>query len=79
MLRRKDNRKAVVATKELLQGQSNIQSAKKTSDNHFDLEYTGETEIHWNSQRVVVEDGQRVFFDEDGDEVLENDIELVDE
>ena len=40
-------------------------------------EYSGDTEIFWSGQRIQTRRGQTIFLDEDGNQVFESEIELV--
>ncbi len=46
---------------------------------HTNWEYDDGTTIFWEGQITVEQDGQVVFIDEDGDEVLESEIEWREE
>ena len=43
------------------------------------FDYEGETEIYWNGQETQSRDGKTIFIDDDGEEVLETEVELTDD
>lgn len=80
MLRRKDNKKQIVATRDTLSADAVIADATQSEvpgPLKFNLSYSGDSEIYWDSQETVIEKGQRIFVDEDGYETPESNVELV--
>lgn len=70
----------IESSSELVPGAAQINDGSWTMvDGKFDFDYGGYTEMAWDDQCTVTRDGQRVFFDESGNEVLESDIELREE
>ena len=65
------NHKRIVGTYEVIigTGEFTLSSNKRKGKNkEFDLEWTGDTEVSWDSQETFRDHaGERVFFDEDGD------------
>lgn len=65
------NGKRIVGTYEVIigTGEFTLSSPKRKGKNkEFDLVWTGDTEVSWDSQETFRDEGQeRVFFDEDGD------------
>lgn len=43
----------------------------RIENGQLEFDYTGNTEVDWNSQRTLTEDGQRVFVDGQGETFLE--------
>ncbi len=74
-LRRKDNKLPIVGTKEVLYGVALIQGV----DEHGVPVYSGSTDVWWDEQRTLQEDGGDIFVDEDGHEVLHHQVEEYDE
>jgi hypothetical protein len=68
----------MVGTLEIIHGISGIADVTLNANGAFELEWdTNGTKIDWNSQSTVHEDGRRVFVDRDGNEYLENQLELI--
>lgn len=38
------------------------------------IDYEGETKVHWDTQELVTQDGEIVFVDEAGNDVLESEV-----
>ena len=78
----RSTRKEIIGTLETLSGRSEIDTDSFTRDkNGVTLKYQhgGYTEIFWDECRTVTEGGHTVFLTQDGDQVLECNIDLVDE
>lgn len=73
-LRRKDNKLPIIGTKELVPGCAYIHGV----DEHGVPVYEGGTDMWWDDQRTVQEDGGDVFVDENGHEVLHHQVEEYD-
>ncbi len=71
--------KRIVGTLEIVTGRAEIGSWSRGQNGELEFEYAGGTEIFWDEQKTVERDGQAVYLTEEGDEVLERDIELVEE
>lgn len=77
----------IIGTVDRINAVANISGAKRNPDGSLDLDYTGDTDIDWDSQVTIARNnpdtGKRelVFVDEDGAEWLESELEfeLVDE
>lgn len=76
--------KVITGTLEWLMGQALIHEDSWTvTPGSIEFEYAGETDVWWDEQTTVtrkvdaVGRRERVFIDEDGNEVLESEIELV--
>jgi hypothetical protein len=72
----------ITGTFESLQGCALIRSAERTAAGRLDLEYDGETEIWWDSQKTEhdkAELEQRLFVDEDGGLWKERELILEDD
>ena len=69
----------IVATLERLSGRALIvpSSVRAEPTGGFSFDYEGTTDIFWDDQRTVVENDERVFLDEDGEEHLESELRLV--
>ncbi|MBS0454017.1 MAG: hypothetical protein JSS14_22165 [Proteobacteria bacterium] len=76
---RKDNHAiAITGTLEKLLGTCDIADAEMV-DGELELTYGGYTEVDWDSQETFMHDGQRIFIDEGGSQVLESEVELIDD
>jgi hypothetical protein len=60
------NGKKIHGTFESLQACAEIASAERNKDGGLELEYNGNTEIWWDSQRTIREKEERMFVDEEG-------------
>jgi len=67
------NGKLIIGTLETVPGTALIQNAK-VKCGKVEFEYEGETKIDWDSQKSVLEGGQRVFVDEEWNTWTENKI-----
>jgi len=78
---RKDNHAiSIDGTLERLSGCAGVSSATRLPDGKFELVWGGGTNIYWDEQETVLTDGgERTFIDENGDSVLESEIELIEE
>ena len=63
-------------TLETLSGVALAERWGRTKDGLLSFEWAGETDVWWDEQKTVRIDGERVFVDEDGEEVLEHEVEL---
>lgn len=72
---------AVVRSLERLSGTAVIadDTFVRNPDGSLDYDYEGTTDVHWNGQLTVTRGKDRVFIDDNGDEVLESELELVDD
>ncbi|ADC73109.1 hypothetical protein TK90_2622 (plasmid) [Thioalkalivibrio sp. K90mix] len=55
-------------TKEVIEGVALVQGIEEDGTPI----YVGETQVHWNSQRTVLEDGKVIWVTEDGKEIALN-------
>ena len=75
---RRDNPAVEIAgTLERLAGIATIDEGRIDADGSVDFDYSGETTVWWDDQRTVQRQGQRVFIDENGMEVLETDVAVL--
>lgn len=80
LVRKDDHSVRIKATVERLLGSCSIQSAEDKGDGTFELEYGyGGTEIWWDSSETLHLQGERVFEDANGQQVLESECELIEE
>lgn len=69
----------IASTKELLIGTCDIQGAKLSPGGTLDIEYGyGGTEINYDSQETATVGPHRVFYDQNGEEVTEDNVMVVD-
>jgi len=72
---------AILGTLESLSGRANIEedSFHTLPDGTIDFEWEGSTEVFWDEQRTVTagESKERIFLDEDGNQVPESQIVLT--
>jgi hypothetical protein len=68
----------ILGTKEIISGRAEISdgSYKRDADGNLTYDYAGETEIFWDEQKTVEQDGKEVFLDEDGGEWTADQITL---
>lgn len=52
---------------------------RREEDGKIGFDWAGETDVFWDDQRTVERNDQRVFLDTDGNEWLEDQLQLVDE
>ena len=78
LVRKDDHDVAIVATLEQLVGTCDISEAEMV-DGKLDITYGGYTDVDWDSQETFTDNGQRVFIDENGAQVLESEIELIED
>ena len=71
----------IVGTLETLQASARTLEAGFNRDKAGAIEFNheGYTDVYWNSQQTLTRQGETVFVDEAGDEVVESEIELSDE
>jgi hypothetical protein len=71
----------IIGTLERLSGRAEIvpDSFRANPQGGFTFEYEGTTEVFWDGQETEVQDGERVFLDEEGNEFTENTLRLVPE
>ncbi len=75
---RRDNPAIEIAgTLERLSGIAIIGDGRIQADGAIDFDYSGETTVWWDEQRTAERKGQRVFVDENGEEVLETDVAVL--
>lgn len=75
---RKDNHDIlIVSTRERVPGIAHISYARYGIDGALVIEYSGGTDIDWDGQVTATRDGERIFIDEEGEAVLESEIEIV--
>lgn len=63
MIKSPDGNK-IIGTYETVFGTAKIFDGAKIVKGKIEFEYTGDTNIDWNSQKTVKENGERVFVDE---------------
>ena len=51
---------------------------ERTPDGSVAFEHDGYTEVYWDSQRMVRRQGETVFIDKNGEEIVASQLELVD-
>lgn len=77
------NGSQIIGTLEQLSGRAEIAADSFSKDPGIDggvqFEWQGGTEIFYDDQETVVEDGERIFLAEDGTEWPENQITLREE
>lgn len=78
---RKDNHNVeITGTLERLYGQAWIAGATRLSNGSLDLDYEGSTDVWWDDQETVEGNSrERIFIDENGEQVHESGVELIDE
>ncbi len=76
-LRRKDNGLLIIGAAELIPGTCYFNSVVQNDGGDILPDFGSETEIHWDGQVTQERDGQAVYIDANGDEVLERDCEFV--
>ena len=75
---RRDNPAIEIAgTLERLRGIATIAEARIDEDGSVAFDYSGETTVWWNEQQTAKRTGQRVFLDENGQEVLETSVAVL--
>ena len=65
----------ITATRELIPGTCDLNpygDITRNADGTLDFEWCGETEIDWDGQETVEENGERIFIDENGGELRED-------
>lgn len=79
--RTKDTQERIIGTAESLLATAylNLNEIYRKDDGSLGFEYTGENEIHWDTQETQTKDGKVIFVTESGREVTEDQIELVEE
>jgi hypothetical protein len=79
---RKDNPNiAIVGTLEIIQGVALIDTAEYSSGVDgapLVIEYFGQTDIDWDGQKTVIENEERIFVDESGEQLPESQVMLID-
>lgn len=68
---------AIIGSYETLNGVADIVSATRSVDGSLEVEHGGGTDVFWNSQKPVIECGERVFVTESGAHVLASEVKLV--
>jgi hypothetical protein len=75
-LARKDNPDiAIVGTLERLTGVARVESAARVGD-RLELHYAGGTDVDWDTQVTVYDAAGRVFVDENGERLSEDNVLL---
>ncbi len=70
--------KLITSTYENLAGRSNICEVERSSNGSLIIEFSGHTEICWESQLTVKsDDGQIKFLNQNGEIFLEEDVFIV--
>jgi hypothetical protein len=77
LVRRDNPATEIAGTLERLSGIATISEGRIDSDGSVDFDYSGETTVWWDEQRTAQFKGQRVFLDENGQEVLETDVAVL--
>lgn len=78
LVRKDDHDVAIVATKEVVWGVCYFDSFEVDGAGKVEPEYSGGTEVDWDSQQTVTREGKRVFIDENDEELLEDQVEVID-
>ena len=70
----------IVAIVERIEGTAGLMEDgfSENADGDLDYEYDGGTKFDWDAQHPVIEDGHKVYVDEEGNHVPENGIRLAD-
>jgi hypothetical protein len=65
----------IVGTLESLQGCATInRDSFKEEGDGFAFDYSGTTEVWWNAQKTITQDGERLFVDENGEAWKESEL-----
>ena len=70
---------AITGTLEQVDGRATTiyDSFQREESGKLAFEHGSETQMYWDGQETQTRDGQVIFIDDDGEEVLENDVELT--
>lgn len=73
-------RSPIVGTAERIYGTARlvVDSFARDEAGELSFDHNGQTDVDWNSQETLDREGWIVFVDDDGEEVPENEIELID-
>lgn len=66
----------IVGTLEICPCRSTIAQFWRLDDGTLDFDYSGNSEMFYDEQRIVERDSQRVFLDEEGNEWLESQLSV---
>lgn len=74
------NGKLIVGTLESLIAQADIEvdSFSKDENGELEFDYTGNSDVSWDTQETYCEGDERIFVDEGGETWKESEIKLVD-
>jgi hypothetical protein len=64
----------IVGTLEVLHGRADLSDITRGQDGKPVIEYAGYTEVFWDEQRIVQQDGEDVYLDDEANEVLASQI-----
>jgi hypothetical protein len=76
LVRRDNNEVAITGQLESVYCSGQISEVTVSADGEISCDYAGGSEIFWNGQKPVLQDGRFVFIDENGDEVPEINVVL---
>lgn len=80
LVRKDDHNVRIFGTLESVPAMAYISGAVRADNGVLELRYQGGSEIHWDAQKTRINDaGLRLFVDEHGEEVSEDDVELLDD
>jgi hypothetical protein len=80
LVRKDDHEIGIVGTLESVPATAYISGGDRGEDGGLHIHYQGGSEICWDAQETKVNDaGLRLFIDENGEEVSEDGIELLDD
>lgn len=75
----KHTKAEIRGTLEQIYGCAEVLSFDRDKHGALIWEHGGATEMYWDTSETVTRDREALFVDENGDEVIESDIELVTE
>lgn len=64
----------IVATADVIEANALIRSMERLPDGSVEIEWVGEAEVCWDSQRTKQQEGQDLYVDEDGQEWKESEL-----
>ncbi len=75
----KETGASIEGTAETVPGKALTQrdSFERGKDGRITWEYAGDTKVYWDGQETIEREGKTVFVDENGDEITEDQVELV--
>lgn len=76
LVRKNDPAVEIIGTLEQVPGTAMVVGAEIDAEGRLQLDYDG-TRMHWNGQVTQTDAGERIFIDENDDEVLESDVVLM--